>query len=1347
MDRLLKNIAYTLLALLAVGPCAGAGRVTYFESLTSKDGLSQMSILDITQDRQGYMWFATRDGLNRYDGHGFDVLRHDQQDSLSLTHNYVLCMAEDAGGYLWVGTLSGLNRYDPATQTFRRYYHDPLDQNSLSNNHIRRICVAASGQIWIGTAGGLNLLDPSTGTFTRYMCGGDIPDKRINALVETGGRLLVGTDHNLYVFDPRTGRAVRHLLTAEREMSVKCLFCHSSGSVWAGTFEDGLFELDGLTGVRRRWTHREGDPAALSNNSVRALAEDPDGHMLAATFNGINILDRTTGRTESFRQEPGQNNGITHFSFHSIYCDRAGTVWTGSWAGGINYCNYYRNSYMEYHIPADGTKKLQGIVGAMVEDREHGGIWIAMEGGGLLFYDSSRESYTHYPVGRSSNDDIRSNIVNSLYKQGHDLWAGTNNGLLCRFDTRTRRIVQSIPLPDSPSIVTITGDGHGNLLIGLQSQRGLVRVTPSGKITDTFMDRDGGQLELNNICSIIREGGDTFLLGSNSLGLYRYDISTGEYTFHELGTVDAAPGAHPVSVNLLYRDSRGLLWVATPQQGLFCLDGQYRTMRQYTIADGLSSNTVCGIVEDAAGNIWFSVYSAVYRISREDGTLKCFRGFRLSEFGLRSCYSTGERLFFGGNMGFVAFEPGRVTPDSDPPPVVIKGFSINNVPVRLREHDYLHRTTRLRYDQTGITIDYRALDYIHPEQVAYAYKLDGFDQEWNHFSDRLSAHYTNLPAGEYTFRVRAANADGVWNPGEATLSLKVLPPPWKSWWAYSLYMLAFAAAVGAYMRYLRIRMRLTSDIELKQIEKQNAEKLHEDRINLFTNFSHELRTPLTLILAPLEELEKRTDLPAGVHSSLDMIQRNARRLLLLVNQLMDFRKREAGSMKVAVAGGDFPLFIHEILLAFSQLARTRRIELSYSDKDSGIEVWYDRDLMEKVMFNLLSNAFKNTPDGGRITLAAETIEHDGNWIRVEVSDTGRGIPQDKLSEIFNPFYQIKDGRGEGAGGTGIGLNLTQGIIELHHGRIWAESTEGQGARFIFELPLGNGHFSREEIIGDYRSSEDISRYISYVDLPADADAQIVQPAKKQYTVLVAEDNPEVRGYIAACLAATYNVIEAADGERAFMRCVEAMPDLVVSDVMMPVVDGIELCRRLKADLRTGHIPVVLLTARVTIMQIEEGLRIGADDYITKPFNIGLLQVRVANLIASRARLRSLYGKSLVAVPEEGLTSADDRFLQKLYAVMEQNLSDPEFNIARFCREIGMSKTNLNLKIKALTNLSAGEFTRTMRLKAAAAMLRGGEVPISEIAVLVGFNSHAYFTSSFKALYGLPPLEWARINKE
>ena len=1315
-----------------------------FESLTTRQGLPQMSVLDIIQDDQGYIWFATRDGMARYDGYSIDVFQNRTNDSLSLSNNYVISLGKDKEGALWIGTLYGLNRYSPTTEEFEQFYAKEGDEHSLSSSIIRRVYVDSKGKVWICTDNGLNLFDSDYQNFIHYS-----PDTtknfRINTIIDldTDNNYLVGTDNELLLFNSSQNEFFP-LPDKQIISGIKILYKGTDGSIYIGTSENGLFVLDRQLAIKAHYINQAHNLNSISNNSVRCITEDHVGNILVGTFNGINIFNPQKKTFTAYQQKSDNQNGLSHFSIHSTYCDKDNTIWLGTWAGGVNYFNLQNNNFFQFYTPTFEGKRLLGIVGPLVNDVN--GIWIGLEGGGLLHYDILKREYVRYNINNKEGDfDFRSNIVTCLYNNGSILYIGTNSGKLSLFDIHQKKTLRTITLPGGSSIITVHPDSKGNILLGISGTRGLVYISAEGNIQTSFYLPSGKEITFSNICSILEDGDGYFLLGSNSHGIYRYNFQTQDCS----SFLHVDKNGLNICVNQLYRDINNQIWVATARQGIIGLTSDKEVAHQYTIDDGLKSNTICAITGDTNGNIWASTFSSVAKITPKEKNISNFTGFQVNEFALRSCLRTDSTCYFGGDIGIVSFNPSHRSTNTNIPPVVIKNISINNKRIPLKQLNIHEDVIVVDYNESNITFDYRALNFIRSDQNQYAYYMEGFDKNWIHVSNRTMAHYTNLPAGKYIFHVKACNNDNVWNEEGISVRLEVLPPPWKTWWAIGIYILILLGITVSYLHYLKVRIKLTNDVHIKQMEQENSEKLHNDRINLFTNFSHELRTPLTLIIAPLEELLNRPDLPSTIKKPLELMYSNSKRLLFLINQLMDFRKKEAGQMNLRAAEGNFSKFIEEIVLAFKELTHSKGITLSYDMTDNPVNLWYDRGLMEKVLFNLLSNAIKNTPNGGKIEIGITYNEERSHSILLTIKDTGIGIPEDKLSAIFDPFYQVNESDSS-TPGTGIGLYLTKAIVEMHKGRIYVESVLEQGSTFFVELPLGNAHLSTDEIIENYKDSENITRYTNLSLTEFDSDEQPDETEEhtknKKHTILIVEDNKELRHYMKRNLATLYNIIEAADGEEAKIKSFSYMPDLIVSDIMMPRTDGIQLCRIIKNDLRTGHIPVILLTARTTVLQVEEGLKIGADDYITKPFNMMHLKARIVNLLTSREKLKDLYSKNFNTHDiGANITSADDRFLQKLYSVMEENISNPELNIEKFCNEIGMSKTNLYYKIKQLTNFSPTEFMRRSRLQMAARLLIEKKITVSEVSTLVGFNSHSYFCSCFKAVYGCSPTEYVERN--
>ena len=788
-----------------------------------------------------------------------------------------------------------------------------------------------------------------------------------------------------------------------------------------------------------------------------------------------------------------------------------------------------------------------------------------------------------------------------------------------------------------------------------------------------------------------------------------------------------------------------------------------------TVREGLLDNNICTLVESSDQRLWMSTVNGLIMFDPAKDEVRNYHrhnGIDIREFTLHSGIALPDgSLCFAGSNGFVTFHVEAMDKNNNIPPVVLEQLSVNNHPVEVGDESAIldkvldgMETIRLAYNENNFSITYQALNYIYATQNQYAYKLEGYDTDWNYVGERNSAFYTNLSPGKYVFLVKASNNDGVWNEEGRSLIIIVQPPLWRTWYAYLFYVIALAAIIYGILYYVNIKRNLEAGLKMKQLEKQKQEEFHQAKIRLFTNFSHELRTPLMLIITPFEELVKRVDIPAELHDKLSIIYKNAQKLLLLVNQLMDLHKNQAGSMDLKVSEGDICEYIKEIYYAFNQIALTNEVKFTLNCTPKTINGWFDKSLLEKVVFNLLSNAFKYTASGESVLMEVSEVtlkeldpkrtdglykDENSQYVILKVKDSGKGIEEGEADKIFTPFYQIPETSGINLSGTGIGLSLVYTIVQLHRGVIYVDHTETKGACFVVILPVSRSAFSEEQIesreidkIAEITNTEDI-----LVSLPVTENKD--QP---KYKILLVEDDKDVRDYLKKSLEAEYIVIEAADGVRAYEKVVQDFPDLVLSDIMMPKRDGLELCTMIKNDIRVGHIPVILMTARSMVVHIKEGFQAGADDYIVKPFNMDVLQTRIRSLLALREQLKKLYGKRFSPdVMGIEVKSADERFSQKLFDVIEKNISNEKLDVELLCTEIGISRANLYRKLKSITELSPMELIRNKRLEMAAKLLKESEMNVSEIASHLGFNSHSYFSNSFKAFYGCTPTEFVQMK--
>ena len=1367
MLNLIRKITFLVIFLIFAVSVRPQERYV-FSNLSLKDGLPQITVLCIHQDRDGYMWFGTRNGLNRYDGYNFYTYKYDAENPASISDNHILCMAEDGDGHLWVGTNNGLNRLDISTNTFTRYFSISQQPSSLGHNIVNALCYDEDGNLWVGTRNGLSLYDPKSDAFIRVDVGGLLQGDAVNVIVRHEDHLYLGTtSEGVVVYNVHTQQHQEYSHHPEIPGSIphnyiRALLIDRHGTLWVGTRHDGVCYKKKGEDRFQVFDASNG----LTSNYIRCVEESPDGKIIVGTFNGISVIDPVSGNIERYATYGTAKGNLSHYSVFSVFFDRSETLWVGTYSGGLDYASKYRNQF-QFYSPELLLDDYFGILGAILETEEY--VYFASEGMGLLEWNKESDSFHTYNPLQKTDDDMTPTIIKSIYRAGDNtLFCATNVGTIYTFDLKTKKFQWLYSMPEEDPIYYLDRNGRGELMIGsVTDPKGLVI---GGQ--DRFQLEDGSWQTFSNVRCLLEIAPDRYLIGTRNDGLYDFDRPGGELIQYKLEKEeDNQPGTIPDNyISILYRDKSGNIWLGTFGGGFALFDPQTGRFEPYSTKDGLLDDNICSIIDDGTGHLWISTMSGISDFNVETRKFTNYtinNGIGVNEFTPHSgMMLSNGRIAFSGNNGFVTFDPASMDFNPYIPPVVLRNLYLGNDLVMPGDDTgILSRQINdqeeivLKYDQSNISIEYSALNYIFSERNQYMYRLEGFDNQWNSVGTRRMAYYTNIPPGKYRFAVRGSNNDGYWNEQVATIGITVLPPWWKTGWAYGLYLLLGAAIVVFVIWYFSERKRLENDIKLKQAEARAQTEFHEARDKLFTNFSHELRTPLTLIMSPLGDMiEQENELSPKVRENLTMMQGNARRLLRLVNNLMDFQKKESGKLQLKLAVGDFIDFSQDMTHAFTDLARSRDILLEFKTDTASLNWWFDRNLMDKVFFNFLSNAFKNTPNGGNIEVVVsccnlETLQKkipvqgvrftspDLCYILLEIKDSGSGIPSEELEKIFIPFYQVAQNE-HSSSGTGLGLSLSKAIIEMHHGMVWAESPDETGAVFRVILPVDNSIYGETDPAEDYIDSE--SRGWQ-VEVPVRLEGQGTEESGtgKTYTVLIAEDNPDVRNYLVSHLSASYHTLEAPNGADAFDKATVHLPDLVITDLMMPKMDGIELAAKLKKDLRTSHIPIIMITAKAMSSDIRKGYETGADDYIVKPFNSSVLMARVENLIRTRENLKTIYGKRFdLDTLGVKVASVDERFMNKVYGILEQNLANPEFNLDYFSQEIGMSRANLYRKIKSVTNLSPNEFIRNFRLEMAANMLKEARMPVSDVYVAVGFSSHAYFSNCFKALYGITPSEYA-----
>lgn len=1339
----------------------------YFSYLSSEHGLSQITVTSIFQDNKGLMWFGTRNGLNRYDGYSFDIYQHEPNNKASLSDSHILCITQDLAENLWIGTNYGLNKLDPSTNEIERYFNTNKDKSSLSNSSILSLFTDHKGTLWIGTIRGLNKYNEKTNTFER-IDNEYLTNDAINAIIGLGDFLYLGTSNNgVVLYNTKTKEAQR-VNKSNQFKNIKTLFLDKKENLWIGTYNDGVISYTNKGENHRTYTLNKG----LNSNNIRCIYESQEGDILIGTYNGLNVLNPTTQEITHYDAHTLYNGSLSHSSIYSLFVDNAGTIWIGTYGGGINYYNQFGHKFQFYDLIQE-QKRVFGIKGPAVEYNDK--IYIATEGSGLVELSKQANQRYHFKIYRISEEGFPLNILKTVFVDGDKILCGTNLGTIYSFNTLSKEFTLFYDFGSENAIYQIGRNLAGELYAIGVNTIGLTLFTKDGKVQNTFQLKDRGNYSFQNIRCILEIEKDIYLLGSRSNGLYYFNKSKGEIkNFRKSQHNENSEVVIPENyISSIVKDSEGRIWIGTFGGGISLFDLTNETFKTYDTTQGLLNNSVCSIVEEDQHHLWISTISGISRLdltTKEITNYDQSSGISINEFtphaGLKLL---NGKILFSGNNGLITFDPQRMYVNPHIPPVILKNIYINNDKVIPGADDHIlekqlmyQKKITLNHKQTNIAIEYSGLNFILPERNQYAYKLEGFDKEWNQAGNRQIAYYTNIPPGTYKFTVIAANNDDIWNQQGTSIQLKILPPFWKTGWAYSLYLLLSMALLYIIFRYYNERKLLENKIKLEQAKVEAQKEFHEARNRLFTNFSHELRTPLTLIMSPLRNMiESNEDLPVKIKENHKLMYNNTLRLLRLVNNLMDFQKKESGTLTLKLQQYDFIIFANEIIGLFYELADSRKITLSFEHSINTLDYIFDLDLMEKVFFNFLSNAFKNVPDRGNVTVSLKVSglaeikkqypvegksfeKASTTYLVLEFKDSGQGIPENQLEDIFIPFYQIAQNR-HSASGTGLGLSLSKSIIELHQGKVWAGNQTNGGAMFTCILPVETKE-QKHKTKTDQIEHEN-SFLHQAIELPRKNVALPVYSPNKKHLVLIVEDNADVQEYIASCLS-DYNIMLASNGEEGVKKALQKQPDLIISDLMMPEMDGMEMTSILKNNIRTSHIPIIMLTARSMSSDIQEGYNIGADDYITKPFDASVLIARVKNIIQNREKLKDIYGKefSLDTLGIE-VSPLDKQFMQKLYKIMEINLSNAQFNLDFLSQEIGMSKATLYRKLKSITDLTPNEFIRNYRLEIGATMLRETELPISEIYVAIGFNSIAYFSTCFKNRYGMTPTEYIADNRK
>ncbi len=1350
----------------------------YFQSLQKP--LSNKFIRCIVKDSRGFMWFGTYNGLNKYDGTNITAYVHDPADSTSLCNNTINALTEDHDSILWIGTTEGLNAYDKQHDCFIDPNTLPGIKNQLNFSCVTALNVDKNNRLWIGTlGGGINIFDSGRLKYEfLYLAGtpdrGDGRDYINCLLTEYADHMWVGTRKGLLLVNTTTKMTLPYLdnqshislsntniisivrnndqsfwvatsdhgllllqkkqnnfyevTTFEEYAKSKVLstkriitLCLSGNkALWIGTENDGLTILDQSTRKTFTYLPHEGDPSSIASNSVWSLYADNEERMWIGTYNkGICIVDPLYNRFEGYRRNPFMEYTLSDNDVTGFSTDTEGNIWVITDGGGISIFNAGTKQFIRtIKKESDGVALNNNALKCIISDSENN-MWVGSWGSGVEKIGHNGKTITDYPVKAGGVGD---NNILCLYEDSKkNIWAGTAGSGLFLFKKKEWQFTQmpeqgdDIGIPSIAFVTSILEDRSGTFWIGTLYGLYVFHRQLSGSLTKTVYYHDGqpGSLSSDRVQTIFEDHEGNIWAGTFDAGLNRYNKHTGTFDLFQ-----KQQGLASEMIQDIQEDNKGNLWISS-DKGIARFHPQTGNIRVYTEEDGLLSD---------------AMYHEAGLITKEG------------------------RLFFGTDNGFNTFCPDSIPDNRFKPLMYFTGFKLNNEQVSiqssgsvLQNHIGAARQITLNHTQTTFTIEYVGISYTRPSGNSYRYKMTGMNDDWNYAGNQTSVTFNGLSPGKYRFVVEGANNDGIWCEKPAEIDIIIKPPFWKTWWAYAMYIIFTFLAIIVIFRIRLDRLHMLNSLKMERMEREKEHELNQYKMQFFTNISHELRTPLSLIKAPLESIissEKPDDV---VKEKVTAAYKNTNRLMQLVNNLLDFRKIENEKMSVNVQNGDIIKFITESSASFHELAEERNIAFQVNAKSPSIIGWFDRKILEIILFNLLSNAFKYTPDGGYIrieieeTFPGETDMTDSSagQITISVTDNGRGIHPKDIPYIFDRFYQSKSSAGKGSG---IGLSLVKSLVELHHGTIDATSVPGMETTFTLRFPAGENAYTADERSEIPVDIEDAGLNIHPESEQYDDRLPVIDEGDKP-GILIVEDNKELRDYLAGEMHHHFQVTVAENGQQGTTKAKEMIPDLIISDILMPAKSGTELCRELKEDIKTSHIPIILLTAKSTLEEQVKGLEHGADVYITKPFSIRFLKAQIHQLITNRERLFKAFSQEVYLTPAKYTKNKlDEEFLLSIINYIVENISKNELGVDTVAVKMHLSRGQFYKKIKALTGLTAVEFIRSIRLKQAVKLMETRKYSLAEIAYQTGFTTPSYFTRSFKDHFGKSPSEFLKSGK-
>lgn len=1336
-----------------------------------RDGLSFGFVNGVTQDDNGLMWFATSDGLNRFDGVNFKVFKHDAANPFSLPGNYIDIMFKDQQGVIWLSTRRGIYNFDINTERFSKFQPD---KNQLINNVS---CFAPGGKnlVWLSSYGAgffsYNKINHQFKNYNVENLSGLRTNKSNSIFQDSKGWLWIGENGISSVYKVNNDAIVANLsnhipINTVPIGRVSTIIEDRYSNVWIATSQ-GMAVYE-----RQKNKFHVFDAATYhlrSNYFFSLLTDNHDNLLIGLQDGGLYKLNLTAALKANFHNvaiEPvktDDNKNITERTIQSLFLDKDKNVWAGTFGDGLYLLANAPEKFKKFQTRlADANSSGYLRYYGMCRDAD-GNLWLGTDGDGIYKKDLNGNVIKHY-YADGKNGSLTSNaILTAFMDSDHNLYFGSYDRGLFKYDKKADAFINYAHRDEDKEslcgndVRVIFEDAQNNIWIGTNG--GGISEMPKGK--SSFINFGEASIS-TNIRAICQDNNGNLYFGSYGWGLIRYDKSIRKFSrFFSHKLIDSIlPGRVIYSLKSL----NNKLLIGTEADGLVIYNLETKSIQQYNEENGLANGTINAIQVDGDGDVWVSTNRGISKIEKSTGNVLNYNtsdGLQSGHFSPGSSFYNNEEKYmcFGGTEGYNVFYPEKVKKSGFKPKVIITGLQLFNKDIEVGEKDHIlskeiNKSTQivLQPDQSVFSIQYVALNYAYADKSEFAYRLQGLDKTWNYVQSQKSATYRYLPPGDYVFEVRASNQDGVWFADYASINIKILPPWYKTWYAYLIYALALLSIMYYYVRFRRKQDKLKYDIKIAQLTAEKEKELNERKLSFFTNISHEYRTPLTLIINPVKELISNKNQSAEDLKNLHVVHRNARRLLSLVDQLLLFRKAESEGDKLKIVKLDIVNLSKEVFLCFNYQATVKKIQFSLNSASDAIEIYADREKLEIALFNLVSNALKFTPIGGNIDI---NITEDVNFINIQVLDSGCGVPKDVGDKLFDRFYQVQHAS-LGNGGFGIGLYLVKTFIESQRGTISYESEEGEGTVFNIQLLKGKRHFGNSFIF------EDVDEHSAFLDElmndePITQESATSQNAplnnyeallSSKKVMLIIEDNIQIREYLVQIFNGSFEVFELGNANEGYNTAVKLMPNIIISDVMMNGLSGIDLCSQLKGDPSLNYIPFILLTANTMPETKVEGIECGADDYITKPFEKEELVARVNGLVKNRENLQNYFYNEITLKSNNLKVSTEYKeFLEKCIAVVESHLEDDQFGIKILADEIGMSHSNLYKKIKAVSGGSANEFIRYIRLRKAAEIMLNTDCTVAEAAYKVGLNNAKYFREQFSKLFGVNPSDYIKKFRE